>query len=169
MIIICTLFEAQIWDPLYGRISLLHEHVEIFKELFLFFFHLLYRPFGSLLLDLYECHIHVCLGTQSTEETTFQFAMCRPSVLTKHTSKTWDTRWQCLTVRVHITLTNACLTLVTTYHLFVLALSGVSPPSRTYRQYTIDMTPKKQHQCTLSSPSFHRHHLDKHIRKLASV
>lgn len=85
MIILCTLFEAQIWDPLYGRISLLHEHVEIFKELFLFFFHLLYRPFGSLLLDLCERHIHACLGTQSTDETTLQSATYQLSELTKQT------------------------------------------------------------------------------------
>lgn len=63
-IIIFTLFEAQIWDPLNGCISLLHEQVKFFKEPFLCD---LRRLFGSLLLDLSVCHFHVLLRRKSQQ------------------------------------------------------------------------------------------------------
>lgn len=77
---IVTLFEAQIWDSLYGCISLLHVIVEILKELFLCFWGPPCQTIGPLLLDFSVCHIHVCL-TVLTEKSVSQ--------LRRH----WTFRW----------------------------------------------------------------------------
>lgn len=55
------MFEAQIWDSLYRRLSLPHEHVEVFEELILY--HLLHGLLWLLLLDSRLLHFYACLRT----------------------------------------------------------------------------------------------------------
>lgn len=54
---IITLLEAQIGDPLYRGVSLLHEKVKIFQELLLR--DLLHQLFGALLSDFHLRHFHL--------------------------------------------------------------------------------------------------------------